>query len=161
MNWEEPDVSETDTLIGYNIYQDDYRWRFQTNRSVACYGLEPSCPDAGLIFYENDAFWITVRAVYNSDSLESEVTDSAYFPGLAIEINQINYEKPDIYPNPVVDLLYSDIQNVVYVELFSTTGKLIARQTQMPIDLGSHPAGLYFIRIVTDEGSVVRKVLKK
>ncbi|MEQ8909142.1 MAG: choice-of-anchor J domain-containing protein [Vicingaceae bacterium] len=76
-----------------------------------------------------------------------------------------------IYPNPTNDDLYIDYQSLTNLEgrvsLISMQGKLIEerlnvdfRRGRTKFNLGDLPKGIYFIRIKTDQGTIVRKVVR-
>mgnify|MGYP001297963428 CR=1 FL=1 len=76
-----------------------------------------------------------------------------------------------IYPNPTNDDLYIEYRSLQTlsgkVSLLSMQGKLIEEQidvdftsNRMKFNLGSLPKGIYFIRIETAKGSIVRKIIK-
>ncbi len=70
----------------------------------------------------------------------------------------------DIYPNPVQTELFLDIPNdleVTDIQLFGANGQMVqeyADLTTRTLDVGSLPAGLYYLRILTTEGTWTDKV---
>src|SRR5699024_5860004 len=77
----------------------------------------------------------------------------------------------NIYPNPTNDELFVEYRSftdlVGTVKLLSMDGKLIEehenvnfRMETTRFDLGQYSKGIYFIRIETDEGVLVRKIVK-
>ncbi|MDY0089072.1 MAG: T9SS type A sorting domain-containing protein [Flavobacteriaceae bacterium] len=70
-----------------------------------------------------------------------------------------------IYPNPVKDLinLTSEV-NIKSYELFDISGRLIItgiiNNLEATINLSLQSSGTYFIRINTDNGSIIKKILK-
>ncbi len=69
-----------------------------------------------------------------------------------------------IYPNPTVDILNvvftSDIQ-LQSIEVFSVTGKKIQTTQKTSIDFSSLTRGVYFARIQTNQGVLIKKIVKK
>lgn len=69
-----------------------------------------------------------------------------------------------IYPNPTVNTL-----NVVFppeiqlqrIDLFSITGKKIINAQTTSIDVSELSKGIYFARIQTNQGTIVKKIVKK
>lgn len=70
-----------------------------------------------------------------------------------------------IYPNPAIDYLEVVIPMSYDFELFTTDGRLVAQgKNQNPlsrIDISSLSVSTYLLRIHTEEGSFVKKIIKK
>ncbi|MDO5981274.1 T9SS type A sorting domain-containing protein [Flavivirga spongiicola] len=71
----------------------------------------------------------------------------------------------NIYPNPTNDKIYISSKkgvNVDGVSIYSITGKLLLndRVSTKEIDLNQFPKGMYFLNILSDKGSVTKKVIK-
>ena len=71
----------------------------------------------------------------------------------------------NVYPNPVTDRLYIDAE-VEEVEVYDVYGrhqvtKTSSHQGDLSIDVSRLNSGVYFIRINTDSGDVVRRFVKK
>jgi agmatine/peptidylarginine deiminase len=71
----------------------------------------------------------------------------------------------NVYPNPVTDRLYIDAE-VEEVEVYDVYGrhqvtKTSSHQGDLSIDVSRLNSGVYFIRIKTDSGDVVRRFVKK
>ena len=70
-----------------------------------------------------------------------------------------------IYPNPTNGQFVVGGENMEYIQVFSIIGhqvfnKNVTGQTTTTIDLSQRPSGLYYIRIKTTDGFVIRKVMK-
>jgi len=88
-------------------------------------------------------------------------------------IDEIEFFKIKIYPNPVKDELFIDIpsfENLEYlksVEILDITGKkiLITHYSLLTthyliLDTNLLPQGIYFVKILTDKGYFVEKIIK-
>jgi hypothetical protein len=71
-----------------------------------------------------------------------------------------------LFPNPVTDIL--TIQNgteIISIKLFDLSGRLLAamqvNSQVIDLDMRQYPGGIYFIRAVTANGVVTRKIIKK
>jgi len=158
LDWDEPDVSVQDTLVGYNIYQDSELWRFQEYLGAGCSEAVPNCPDAS--FINIGGFWVKVKAVYNTAHLESPAIDSAFYEGMAIGIEATLKENKIIYPNPTNGIVKIEIENLRKTEVFNAAGTIIQEQKDKSlIDLRKHSKGIYFIRIITDKEIRIEKII--
>ena len=66
-----------------------------------------------------------------------------------------------LYPNPVTDLLTVRAEGLQKVELMEMSGRRILSTIQPTIDMRALPAGAYFVRIVTGNNTVVRRIVKQ
>ncbi|WOD43591.1 T9SS type A sorting domain-containing protein [Hwangdonia lutea] len=70
-----------------------------------------------------------------------------------------------IYPNPTNDKIYTSTKlgiNIENIKIYSVAGKLLFEKNKesKEIDLKSFPKGMYFINIISDRGSVTKKIIK-
>lgn len=66
-----------------------------------------------------------------------------------------------ITPNPVVNLLNIAGADNALVQVFDVNGKQILSEVyNKPIPVSELPSGLYMVKITTDQGSVVKKIVK-
>lgn len=75
-----------------------------------------------------------------------------------------SFEKESItlYPNPTNDFIYINSgDEIKEVSVIDISGKIIANYHQNYIDLSELEAGLYSLKILTQTGSVLKKVIKK
>lgn len=68
-----------------------------------------------------------------------------------------------VFPNPAHDVvMISAPDNAIYsAELYNLSGQKLGAYHQTAIDISHLPAGIYFIKIATESGSAMRKVVKK
>ena len=73
----------------------------------------------------------------------------------------------NIYPNPVSDKLYieaeSEIEEVVVYDIFGRhqVTETPSRQGNLTIDVTNLNSGVYFVKVVTENGEVVKRFVKK
>jgi hypothetical protein len=74
-----------------------------------------------------------------------------------------NYPSVRIYPNPTSgEIVVSSEYRVLSIEIFDIFEKKVSHLTiSHPISISGLPAGIYFIRIQTEKGTVTRKIIKK
>jgi hypothetical protein len=78
--------------------------------------------------------------------------------------DNINLQNITIHPNPAANILYIDgLANTATAEVYDISGKLLLSKqlNENQIDISSLAKGLYFIKLSTAEGSVVRKFVKE
>jgi|WetSurMetagenome_2_1015567.scaffolds.fasta_scaffold387783_1 hypothetical protein len=132
LDWQEPEMSLSDTLIGYNIYRGSELWRFQDYIGAGCSGSP--CSDFSLI--ETGSFWIKVKAVYNAAHLESPAIDSVFFWGLETNIDQIDDFYFKILENPVkrgwdiVIQIENEQEKFIGLNVFNTAGVDVTTKSQ-------------------------------
>jgi hypothetical protein len=157
LNWEEPEPSVQDTLVGYNIYRNADLWRFQETIGAFCHCY--FCPDDELFNYIPSQFWIKVKAVYNVAHLESPATDSAFFWGLATNIEQVEDFYFKILENPVksgrdvVIQINDEQEKYIGLNVYNTAGvdvttkSLTISQNYIYIPTSTYDSGIYNILI--------------
>ncbi|MFD2725758.1 T9SS type A sorting domain-containing protein [Hyunsoonleella rubra] len=73
-----------------------------------------------------------------------------------------NNESIKILPNPVVDVLYINGEDIVSVELFDTKSVLLSRGQQTQIDMSNMSSGVYLVRVnFQDQTSLMKRVVKQ
>jgi len=82
---------------------------------------------------------------------------------LGVEESQIDPIK--IYPNPTDGLLYIDAntKSVIGATVFDILGKKVLQLNGkiQQVDISTLESGMYFLRIVTDRGEIVQKIIKE
>ena len=88
--------------------------------------------------------------------------------GIGNDVETDNYPSVQVYPNPTSGELRveSGEWRVENVEIFDVFGRNVSRLiSHIPhpfsIDISFLPSGIYFLRITTENGTVMRKVIKK
>ena len=67
----------------------------------------------------------------------------------------------DVYPNPTADKVVVDAADLMYVVVLDLNGRAVMTSYESTVDLSNQPAGIYMLRIVTTDGTAIRKVVKK
>ncbi|MBD45483.1 MAG: hypothetical protein CMC65_09775 [Flavobacteriaceae bacterium] len=89
-----------------------------------------------------------------------------YSEDCSLGIDEVLKTQISIYPNPAKDVLYlySESASVVTtVKVYDSLGKLVLEQNNpsTQIDISNLSTGLLFVHIETDNGSIVKKVIKE
>lgn len=168
LSWSEPAVS-TDTLLGYIIYQDNIPYTFTSSTDASCSGIFPCSFND---FYAAVPFWISVKAVYNNDSLVSEATDSIYVAGIMIGVDELKRNEFAIVKNPVkihesisLFIPYCESQKSV-IHIISQNGQIvreytIAHASNSIITLPNNhlSRGIYFVCLQIDKKEMTTKLI--
>ncbi|MCB0452711.1 MAG: T9SS type A sorting domain-containing protein, partial [Aequorivita sp.] len=82
---------------------------------------------------------------------------------IGIEENQLN--NLNIYPNPTKGLVFisSKTETIIGITVFDVLGKKVLQLEGniQQVDISSLQSGMYFLRIVTDRGEFVQKIIKE
>jgi hypothetical protein len=67
-----------------------------------------------------------------------------------------------IYPNPTKDYINISVENdkIENVEIYNLTGKLVKQEKSNKINISNLPVGMYIIKVETDGGNCIKKVIK-
>lgn len=167
--WTEP-ATGNDTLVGYNIYRDSEFYRFTNNTGIGC--ME-SIPCDYMDFYNAIPFWITVKAVYNSDSLLSSVVDSVKVFDILINAGNVPTGSIRLQKNPVLQgdpikiSLHGMTTTQCQTNIYSTDGKLISLQNlkiydgMIAISSTGLARGMHIIRLIVEGKEYRVKVIVK
>ncbi len=155
ISWEAPEQSEP---TGYNVIVN--------NELVANNITETSYN----ITTTKDKNVIEVVALYNdksSISVSLFTDDETEIEDDTTSITE-HYQIINLYPNPVNDKLYIatevDVEDVV---VYSITGVIVGQQSTvngqqtLTIDLSNLNAGIYFVKINTEKGNIVKRFIKQ
>ncbi len=127
ISWEAPDISN-DTLMGFHLYKNNILWRFTDGFSVSCLGWSP-CEYGDI--YDSLPCYIKVKAVYNSDSLESVANDSIFIEAIAIGIKEQETNDLVLIKNPVIQgeqislRIPDNLSNSCTIKIVSPAGQLV------------------------------------
>jgi hypothetical protein len=116
----------------------------------------------GLIIYDNSTLLL---CYYESDSLlfhNSGIPSCWYTVNInSLEINP-SYK---LYPNPAYDKLYIEIDEKATLEIINIQGKILDTKSLTDkvnnLDLSNLVSGVYTLRIKTDRGIAIRKLIKQ
>ena len=138
----------------YNIYEGDELLGTLTQTSVDITELE-----------SDTEYCFTVTAV--NDGGESDKTDEVCEKTLKDEGIDENEASFNIYPNPVSDKLYIEteveIEEVVVYDVFGRhqVTETPSHQGDLSIDVADLNGGVYFVKVVTENGETVQRFIKK
>ncbi len=84
-------------------------------------------------------------------------------PGEGVEENAASF---NIYPNPVNDVLFIETEvEIIEVSILDVYGRsqqsTVNGQQSLSIDVTNLNSGVYFVKVITDNGEVVKRFIKK
>lgn len=82
-----------------------------------------------------------------------------YSDPVSIE-NASNIEM-SIYPNPASDYVMVNAEGVREINVLDLNGRVLSTTTQSKVDLSNLSAGVYFVRVITDNGTATEKIVKE
>ena len=93
------------------------------------------------------------------DVFTAKLKDSSIITGMANSGNSYQY---NIFPNPASEnFQIQTALQIMDIEITDITGRLLYTTTSKTIDCSSFAKGIYFIRIETGKGVVIKKFLKE
>ena len=133
----------------YNVYRNGERI-FE--------GLtEPNCVDDLEADRENRVYYVT--GVLNG--VESSPSNKVYYGNAAVDEN--NTQEITVYPNPSHGMLTVKAASLKGVEVYNLAGQKLfsglADDAVMQVDLSGLPSGVYAIRVRTEQGNSLKKVV--
>lgn len=116
--------------------------------------------------YTGNGHYIAFR---NTNASPSSSWGCNYIDDITLEVaskqrpsEDVYRHEVSVYPNPTTGMLTIVADNVVNVDVFDFAGRKVASfESTTSIDLTSLAAGIYALRITTDYGTEIRKVIKK
>jgi hypothetical protein len=165
LEWEEPDLPH-DELIGYNVYREDELFIFINETSIyniynSVYGIVSNCGGEEFLFYGTGGFTAYVTAVYNPEQIES-TSEAIEIDEPLLIINDVKKPKAILYPNPTNGILNIGNKDLIKIQLFDLTGRIIKEYNPNPlVDLSNFSKGIYLIKLISDEGIMTDKIIIK
>ena len=123
-------------------------------------------PAESLELYRSNASWniYDIRAIGAEDEEEPEQPEEPEEPSEGVEEHAASF---NIYPNPVNDKLYIETQTLTLtltVKIYDVYGRqqsMVNGQQSTVIDVTDLNSGVYFVKVVTENGETVKRFIKK
>jgi hypothetical protein len=164
-------VGELNPVFGSNTYNYTVMVPFEeTEIDITATPTDPNAMVLGdglkILDSNVNTFTIFVIAADGVTTLEYKITVNCMLDIVETHCNA----SLQIYPNPTRgEVVVSTEYRVQSIEIFDLLGKMVfivetwraaSLQSEIVFDISSLPAGIYFIRIQTENGMVTRKVVK-
>ena len=148
LTWEKP---ETEGVTHYEIYRETILIGTTSDLHYKDENLS------------SGSYTYNVRPVYEDCFGATATKDIAFCEG----VEEMLVSNVKIYPNPASDKLYiateTEVEEVV---VYTITGVVVSqqstdnRQQTLTIDLSDLKSGIYFVKVVTENGNVVKRIVK-
>lgn len=114
---------------------------------------------AGLL--PNTEYHFRIKATDGNKTYYSEEFTYSFYPTSVNSIDK-GSDKVIVYPNPAHKFVSIKSSSVIRkIELLDTNGSVLEASTEeSSLDISNYPNGLYFIKVYTDKGSEIKKIVK-
>ena len=156
LSWEAPEGNTPDS---YNIIIDGKY--VEVNFKELTFIDEASV----LNVYDGLTHYVEIVAVYENNkrsvSLIGQISD-------IVNVNEVTDNQYRIYPNPTNDVLHIETESEIEeISIFDVFGRAIVaesqshKDTKTSVDLSDLKSGIYFVKINTNEGNIVKRIIKQ
>jgi YVTN family beta-propeller protein len=147
-------LSVSDPVITANASGATYQW-LDCNNALA--------PIAG---ETSQSYTATANGNYAVAITQGACTDtSSCVQILSIGISSIQWEGIFIYPNPATNNITIESPQLAVIEITNIQGQLIktlaANSHKTSIDISAYSSGVYFVKVKTEKGIMVKKFVKE
>ena len=114
-------------------------------------------PNGSLVFYNNA--WTPIQQLADLDyTWMIKAVTSATAPAAIDYVDGTNIE---LYPNPVTDKLNLS-ESVLEVNIVDVDGRIVySDKNTNVVDMSNFNSGVYFVRVITDNGVATKKIVKE
>lgn len=146
--WNTPSFGEP---TGYDLYINGTK--VLSNTSQMSYTFEAN---------ENTYYVAEVVAIYNSNVSIKKIAD-LFVP---MSVDEVEITDAMIYPNPIDNQLVIISEKINEISIFNVGGQIVFTkkfnsESSVTLDTGSWIAGVYFVKISTESGSMTKKAIKE
>lgn len=111
----------------------------------------------------------TDRYEFLSDAGSFDNRFTLQFENEVLGIDDLTLESVTVYPNPVIDSIHIASPKTIVnsAAIYDLQGRLVqevvfaSEETNYKIDMGTFDTALYLVKIVTENGTITKRVLKK
>lgn len=76
-------------------------------------------------------------------------------------VHEGEVEAVSVYPNPAKDKLYIKGENIQSIELYNLVGQQVMVSAETVLDLSDLTEGIYFVRVVCENGMATKRIVKQ
>ncbi|MCR5066105.1 MAG: choice-of-anchor J domain-containing protein [Bacteroidales bacterium] len=165
IEWWEYGVDANDYADNYSVYVSPNGGDQPANFTQQIFNGCPQAPKTWVKHSRNIAATGTIRVAFRHHDVTNMywllIDDVKITAGNTSGIDNMNSANVDFYPNPVNDKLYIS-EEVAKVNVIDINGRtVISSENTRVVDMSNLSNGVYFVRVITDNGTAVKKVVKK
>ena len=113
----------------------------------------------------NDVAWSDDLLTYTDDGLEGTVTEPATLHFGTLGLNDNEHDFVNIFPNPSNGIFNIEGNGLRKIEVVNAFGQTVllreVENSLMQIDLGDKAAGVYLLRVITNNGITTKQLVKE
>lgn len=94
-------------------------------------------------------------------SPSGDIYNITYIVAHPQSINTVNNKSINIYPNPVSRIATVNAEGLKEVSIIDANGRVVMHQNNTTIDISNLSNGIYLVRVITNNGTSVQKIVKK
>ena len=141
-----------------------WAWEFESGTPETSTEQNPT-----VTYDEAGTFNVSLTATVASTTGDVEETErKTNFIGVTTAIDEVEYAKAKVYPNPAVDFVTIELQDAskdVVIKLYDNSGKLVefvdaakVANNKYQINISGLANGIYLVKISTENGDYNRKI---
>ncbi|MCL2132440.1 MAG: PKD domain-containing protein, partial [Lentimicrobiaceae bacterium] len=164
------EFENTTTVMPPVLSADSVYWDYGNNDSQWIYNPAKNAAN-GYTMYDSEGIYTVALTAYYKLCNQSKTYVIGVKEGVGISNYELGINNYIIYPNPTTGKITVEsckVYKVESVELFDVVGKQysvgakhVLPNDEMVIDISHLANGMYFIKIQTDNGTVMKKVVKE
>ena len=113
----------------------------------------------------NETIWSDNMMVYTADAIAGTLTDPATICFGTLGLNDNVLANTVVYPNPSNGVFNIQGEGITKIEVLNIYGQVIMSSENegdiQQVDLSEYSAGVYMLRVFTDNGTVSKQIVKK
>lgn len=164
LTWEHYEGFSFDTYVIYRKHNNN---PFDSLTSIAyspgVFTYSDLNPPVGNIYYTIEAKRIVPCDITQSGSKELEKTYGESISNIVelvnLNVNELSKIYCKIYPNPTTGLILIQTEGIDRVEIMDLQGKQIYTGKEEEINLSQNPKGIYIIKVTTNTGVAIDKIV--
>jgi len=155
------------TRTASGTYTSTWNAKDQSNTTIVDDGTYSVCIEMSSEAYGTNSKYFTTTFTKGTAAQNLTGTNVAPISGITITwtpsntaVDEVKANLYHVYPNPTKSTVYINGFDVRSVEVLSLTGKKMYESREQRIDLSGLTKGVYFLRLNTDTGTIIKKVEK-
>ena len=101
-----------------------------------------------------------ISCANKNNSIVLKVIDYTYIDNVSVPKHNVNQDFR-LFPNPTTGKIQIEAENIKQIEIYNSQGILIKNSNELKIDLSKEAKGIYFVKITTKSGTVVKRLVLK